>query len=889
MKLYLYIDYYTQWGQTVYITGSTKELGQWNEDKAKPMQYIGNSQWIAELDINDYDVFEYKYLIKENSNILRNEAGFPHKINKYIGYTLHVRDSWQDKNQYQHLYTSGFTNSFFAHSIGTELKLYSSTILLNVKCPIVDRESELCISGSSQTLGEWEVNKALKGSYQGDGTWSFSLDRQAIDVGNEYKFLIRNNSSKELVEWEKGENRKFQLLEVVEDSTLIENLEYRLNHLKNWKAAGVAIPVFSLRSESSCGVGDFLDLQKMIDWAAATNLKVIQILPINDTTSTLTNADSYPYSAISIYALHPIYIGLSNYPLNNKLAHAKYLKEFASLNKLEKLDYENTIKMKLSYLKDLYAEIGSDVLSKAEYKSFTKENEYWLFPYASFCYLRDTFGTAEVRKWGEYSVYNEYKINKLTSKKEVRDELKFTYFCQFLLHKQLTDVRNYAHKNGVILKGDIPIGVDPNSVDVWVEPHLFNLDTQTGAPPDDFAEDGQNWGFPTYNWDEMSKDGYQWWIRRFQKMADYFDAYRIDHILGFFRIWEIPSHSIHGLLGYFNPALPYSVSELNNFGFDFDELNMINPYISDEFLDSIFGEISADIKLLYLDNIGEGRYKLKDEFNTQIKIKKHFEKISSEKSDLVRLGLYQLCNDVLFVKDKYHTDKYHPRISAYKTYAYKSLSENNRYAYDQLYNHFFYHRHNYFWQENAMKKLPNLISATRMLTCGEDLGMIPDCVPLVMNELQILSLEIERMPKTMTRFADLTRLPYLSVCTTSTHDMSPIREWWQEDRSLTQQYYNEILHQNGDAPEECTIGLCEKIIINHLSSPSMLTILPLQDWLSMDEANRKADAFSERINVPADPHHYWGYRMHINIEKLISNSSFNDKIKNIVNETLRNN
>lgn len=888
MKLRLYIDYYTEWGQSVYVYGSTKELGNWNEDSAIPMQYVESSKWTLELDVECLSL-EYKYIIRDEKGILRIEAGFPHKINN-LGYRLQVYDWWQDKDCNQHLYTSAFTNSFFAHTIHLDLKLSDYSVLLNVKCPIVDRPDELCICGASKELGEWQVNKAIAGKYQGDGIWAFTYRVQTIEVETEYKFVIRNSFTKDLVEWENGENRILYPLSTAEPAIIIQNLQFRFSQEKEWRAAGVAIPVFSLRTENSCGVGDFLDLRKMIDWAVVTNLKAIQILPINDTTSTLTNSDSYPYSAISIYALHPIYIGLSEYPLSDKVLYATYLKKFEVLNRSEKLDYENTMKTKLSYLKDLYAEIGRDVASKSEYKGFVKGNESWLYPYALFCYLRDKFRTAEIRKWGEYSVYNQYRLSKLASEKEVKTELDFIYFCQFLLHKQLIETRNYAHNNGVILKGDIPIGVDPNSVDVWVEPQLFNLDTQTGAPPDDFAEDGQNWGFPTYNWDEMAKDGYQWWIKRFKKMADYFDAYRIDHILGFFRIWEIPSHSVHGLLGYFNPALPYTMSELNNFGFDLDEYNMINPYISDESVKKIFEEASSKIIFIYLDRTFDNRYKLKDEFNTQIKIRDHFAKTEeTEETKLIRDGLYKLCNDVLFVKDKYHANQYHPRISAYKTHAYNALSEQNRFAYDELYNHFFYHRHNYFWKENAMKKLPKLISATRMLTCGEDLGMIPECVPWVMNELQILSLEIERMPKSMRHFADLTRLPYLSVCTTSTHDMSPIREWWQENSKLTQEYFNEVLSHGGNAPKECDTDLCKEIVTNHLRSSSMLAILPLQDWLAMDTKNRKTDAFSERINVPADPNHYWGYRMHISMEKLIENNLFNNEVKIIINYTNRNN
>ena len=145
------------------------------------------------------------------------------------------------------------------------------------------------------------------------------------------------------------------------------------------------------------------------------------------------------------------------------------------------------------------------------------------------------------------------------------------YFIQFHLHLQLLEATNYARANGVVLKGDIPIGISRNSVEAWTEPHYFNLNGQAGAPPDDFSVNGQNWGFPTYNWEVMEQDDYSWWMKRFRKMSEYFDAYRIDHILGFFRIWEIPMHAVHGLLGQFVPSLPMSREEIESYGLPFRE------------------------------------------------------------------------------------------------------------------------------------------------------------------------------------------------------------------------------------------------------------------------------------------------------------------------------
>ena len=218
----------------------------------------------------------------------------------------------------------------------------------------------------------------------------------------------------------------------------------------------------------------------------------------------------------------------------------------------------------------------------------------------------------------------------------------------------------------------------------------------------------------------------------------------------------------------------------------------------------------------------------------------------------------------------------------------RELSASDQYAFDQLYWNFFYHRHNEFWKAQAFNRLTPLVGSTNMLVCGEDLGMIPESVPDVMNKLQIFSLEIERMPKTPQReFSDLYNLPYHSVCTTSTHDMTPLRSWWKEDRAKIQRYYNNVLGYAGDAPEECTADLATQIVSNHLATASMLAIIPIQDWFAMDDSIKRKDYEAERINVPSDSNHYWRYRMHITLEKLIEADCLNNKITELIRNSGR--
>jgi 4-alpha-glucanotransferase len=465
------------------------------------------------------------------------------------------------------------------------------------------------------------------------------------------------------------------------------------------------------------------------------------------------------------------------------------------------------------------------------------------------------------------------------------------YFLQYHLHQQLSEVHEYARANGVAIKGDIPIGVSPRSVDAWVEPQLFNTQVQAGAPPDDFSVTGQNWGFPTYNWEKMAEDGYSWWKKRFAKLAEYFDAYRIDHILGFFRIWEIPNNDVWGLTGNFHPALPYTQREIEQAGIWWDENRLTKPYLKEHVLYATFGKYTDDVKREYLLPDGWQFYKFKPEYDTQKKIETHFASLGynfGNKEVLIRDGLYKLHCEVLFLRDLRDPEKFHPRISMHSSATFIDMNEDQRRKLDKLYVEYFYHRHNEFWQEKAYNKLPALISSTNMLVCGEDLGMVPDSVPEVMQSLEILSLEIQRMPKKPNaEFAMPEDAPYLSVCTTSTHDMNPIRAWWEEDLAITQRFYNRALGMHGTAPEKCEQWIAEKIVQQHLESNAMWIILPWQDWMAVESKLCLEHPFAERINVPSNPRNFWCYRMHIPLEKLLKEHKFNDRIKEMVEKAGR--
>ncbi|MEZ3589574.1 MAG: 4-alpha-glucanotransferase [Muribaculaceae bacterium] len=889
MKLSFNIDYRTNWGESVYITGNIPELGDGDFSKALKLELDGVESWSTVIEADDKTPdFEYSYIVKHENGYVKQEWGTPHKfLRARTAKTYEIFDRWQDTPLDKPYYSSAFIDCILNRPDRDKpLAPKSGCVNIRVSAPMVRPDEVVAICGDNEALGDWDPSKAVVMNDANYPEWSVNLELKALQIPFSYKFLILKRGSLDLVAWEGGDNRYFDLIPTQKSAVMVVAGMRLINSLSPWRGAGVAIPVFSVRSEEDFGVGDFYDLIKVVDWAAMTGQKVLQILPINDTTMTNTWVDSYPYNANSTFALHPMYLRLSALGrLENEERQAYYDNLGRELNALKEVDYERVNAAKTAYTREIYAQQGADTINSADFIEFVTRNGEWLTPYAAFCVLRDMHNTPDFTKWGEYADYSEAKVAEFIAAH--KDEINFVYYQQYHLDRQLREVRDYAHQHEVLIKGDIPIGISRNSVDAWISPRLFNMDCQAGAPPDDFSVLGQNWGFPTYNWEEMNKDGFAWWKARFRKMAEYFDAYRIDHVLGFFRIWQIPMDALHGLLGVFNPALPFTPDELK-YSYDFwlDVNLQTTPYIMGYFLGDFFGEYTDEARERFLEPVSYGRYKLRPDFDTQRKVADFFAtQEKNEKNDKLCNALLGLIDQVLFVEDPYEKGKYHPRISAQFTYTYRALNDYEKWCFDRLYNDFYYHRHNDFWYGKAMWKLPPLINATDMLVCAEDLGMIPDCVPAVMSQLQILSLEIQRMPKDpRAEFGNTWSYPYLSVCTTSTHDMGGIRQWWEEDHDKAQRYYNQVLHEGGAAPYFAEPWICDKIVDLQLKSPSMLAILPLQDWLSISGDLRRQNPQEEQINVPANPRHYWRYRMHLTIEDLLSKDAYNaclhDKIVN---------
>jgi len=878
-----------QWGQTMCLI---------LHSSGNPIQKYGmhcneKSEWKSEIQIDNIATVSYQYAIQNPDKSLEYEYGSIREIEfTSAGENTTVIDNWRASNGDSPFVSTAFTNCFFKRiPLKISSTVSSKNLVLRLDCPQMEPERHVAVIGNQDSLGNWDVKKKVKLDESKFPIWSTTLDPTKIKFPLEYKYLIVDTKTDEVLAWGGGPNR---LVEKVDKQAItIVTEEHFIRTIPSWKATGVAIPVFSLRSEEGFGIGEFNDLKKMVDWAKKTGQRIIQILPINDTILYHSNYDSYPYNAVSVYALHPIYLHLESVgKLKTKKQKDYFQSKKKELNEKNFSDYQNVLNAKWEFFKIIYPQESGAIFASDDYKLFFETNKEWLVPYAAFSYLRDLNGSPEFSKWKRFSVYSKNEIEELSAPDTAHyHEIALYYFLQYHLHKQLIDVHDYARENGVAIKGDIPIGVSPRSVDAWVEPELFNTNAQAGAPPDDFSVTGQNWGFPTYNWELMEMDGYQWWRKRFQKLAEYFDAYRIDHILGFFRIWEIPVDAVWGLSGTFHPALPFTRNEIESKGLKWDENRFLKPFLKEHVIYATFGKYSDEVTREYLLTDGWQNFKFKPEYDTQKKIEAHFASLGynfGTKEVLIRDGLYALHCEVLFIRDSRQPDKFHPRISMHSSATFRDLSDENRRTLDRIYVDYFYHRHTEFWKQQALKKLPALISATKMLVCGEDLGMVPDSVPDVMNALEILSLEIQRMPKKPnTEFAMPADAPYRSVCTTSTHDMNPIRAWWEEDAALTQRFYNRALGMQGPAPAVCETWIIERIIDQHLLSNAMWIILPWQDWMAIDVVLRNEHPLAERINVPSNPRNFWCYRMHITLEQLLTEDVYNKKITEMITNSGR--
>jgi 4-alpha-glucanotransferase len=868
-----------------------------SQEETINFQSYDQMNWHGVVQVADNERVSYKYYLQTAKGLVEEHGEFRPLFLPRGQAQVFCQDFWRPQYEVERsFFSAAFKDVIFRRKPLVENPAKGKAkagnkILFQLYAAAIPQHLKFCVLGKGEALGDWKSPVLLSEANYPTLQAAIEWHEPVADI--EFKFAAYDPEKQQVVEWETGENRRLQFTFPSEKgTTLVHTAESFRYPPPTWRGAGMAIPVFSLRSENGCGIGEFNDLKLLTDWAVKTGMKLVQTLPVNDTIATKTWTDSYPYAAISVFALHPLYVNLSSIAkLKDKKAEARLKTACEQLNQSETVDFEGVLKTKTEFFKLLYEQEKADFFKNKDAQIFTENNADWLKPYAAFCHLRDLNGTTNFNSWKKYSTFSQQVVEDLCRPEyKAFDEVALYFFIQYHAHRQLLGATEYARQHGVVLKGDLPIGIYRESCDAWVAPHLYNMDGQAGAPPDAYAEAGQNWGFPTYNWEAMANNGFEWWRQRMTKLAEYFDALRIDHILGFFRIWQIPTDQVEGTLGLFNPRLPYTRQELAVFGLTGSLERYTQPYIREHFLGEMFGQDAAFVRKEFLKESAPQVYRLREFVDNQLKIRNLFADGGKFfKYKQLEKGLMRLLSNVLLIGEPVAGGGtgYNPRITVKTTRSFKELSEQEQRIFNRLYDDYFYQRHDDFWRQQALWKLPALLSATNMLICGEDLGMIPKSVPQVMRDLCIMSLEIQRMPKGNVEFDDPAKYPYPSVCSPSCHDMSTIRGWWEGDPARSQRFFETMLHQRGKAPLECPPAIVEAVNRQHLASPSMWAIFPVQDLVGMDAQLRRPDAAAEQINDPSITPHYWRFRFHLPVEQLLKEDDLNWKIRGMVMETGR--
>jgi len=878
------IQYTTHFGQSVALL----ELDETLQIKfIHALKYKKQSLWKGEVFIKEAEPFRYRYrIIGSNGEIEKEDPVQCRRLTKQMSAfsELLIVDEWPLFHPSEYVFQSKAMKMLLKNkSNNTEnLKIKENHLHINVWCRPLKQGLKVAILGSSRKLGQWNIHEPVILRQEGNW-WRTTLLIEEEILQSFFKYVVFDSSEQKVIEFEIGDDR--QLDDEIDSEQVIILRHYPMFTEHVWKGSGINIQLSALRSDKSWGVGDFGDLKLWTNWAADTGFRLIQLLPINDTTAYSDERDSYPYAPISSFALHPIYLDVSELSDSiSKFNLSKYLSKAKALNQIKTLDYRAVLELKFEVVRGVFEQDNLEFLMSAPYQSFFRKNRHWLKPYASFCVLRDQFGSANYFQWPDaYRESTEKIIRKLTSaKSKYFRKIAFYYFLQFHLDRQLKEAVDHAHHLGVVLKGDLPIGVGRHSVDTWMQPHLFHIDQQAGAPPDAFTKKGQNWGFPTYNWEAMKLDGYAWWKNRFKHMEQYMDAIRIDHILGFFRIWSIPIHAMDGLLGHFIPAMPITELSLRKRGIQSSMDRLKKPLLNPQKCHDLFGKHAEELADLFFDHT----FRFKEAYNTQKSIL-HYLKQHPD-MEFCKQFLFDTMTDVILWEEDQQPGNFHFRIDMMETDSFQTLDHDEQEKLKRAYYDYFYQDQNECWRNSANEKLSAIRKTTNLMICAEDLGMVPDMVEEVLQSNEMLALQIQRMPKRSGQdFAHPKDAPYLSVVMPSTHDMSPLRAWWLEPTTDHVKFWENQLQQSGKIPEEMDEHLARKIIHSHLSSPAMWSVFLLQDLFAISATTAKPNPKSERINDPADPAHFWNYRTHISIEQLQKKSDFKKNIQTMLMESGR--
>ncbi|MCL2101082.1 MAG: 4-alpha-glucanotransferase [Fibromonadales bacterium] len=625
---------------------------------------------------------------------------------------------------------------------------------------------------------------------------------------------------------------------------------------------GVGIPLFSLRSKESVGIGEFLDLVPFGQWAKKCGLDLIQLLPVND-----TGEESSPYSARSAFALNPVYIRLQDIEGAKEILGDEPAKQSKKFAKQPRIPYIDVVRYKRSALRKIFDEKKKDILADSHFKAWVEQNG-WLRPYAVFCALKAENNEASWKDWQKKD-------------KPKESDVLFQKWMQWVAEEQFLKAVAELNKLDVRLKGDIPILINEDSADVWHCPQFFSLENRAGAPPDMFCYSGQNWAFPTYRWENLEKENFGWWRDRVNHAAKFYHAYRIDHVLGFFRIWVVPEQEHTGILGNFVPSVPIYMDELLQAGIPRETVRYLTlPNFGEEQLKNGFGSCTEEVKQKYFEPLqgSYGRYILRSEYRSERAI------ISLNEEQAIKDALLNVYWDRVFTPSStedalwpywyWYNAPVLMTLPEHEVNAIKNIIKSNEARQEDL------------WGKNGYKLLSVLAKETDMLVCAEDLGAVPNCVPGVLQDLGILALRVERWSRNWKQdgspYIPLSDYPRLSVCTTSNHDSSTLLGLWNE-HDFDKDYYWSHIGQSSKAPAVLCAEHVKLIIENLFKANSLLAILPLQDFMALSQKFIPQDPDTDRVNIPGTiGSQNWSWKMPCLLEELLKEAELNKCIYDLV-------
>ena len=640
---------------------------------------------------------------------------------------------------------------------------------------------------------------------------------------------------------------------------------------------GAVVPVGALRSKNGMGVGEFSDLAEFALLCKKMKLGIIQILPVND-----TGFESSPYSSLTAFGLHPLYLRLEELEEFKSADNSikKRIKEARDkFDKAARFSHYQVLKEKLEICRLIFDTQKQDIVKSAaggKLAAWIKENS-WVKEYAVYRRLKEANGGKSWKDWPEHHTVTGADIEALWNDKSLREEHVFWAWLQEALDAQFSKASQAIAAAGIALEGDLPILMNEDSCDVWAHPEIFIQELSAGAPPDMYSPGGQNWGFPIYDWEAQEKDNYSWWRKRLDVAGKYYNAYRIDHVLGFFRIWASSRKDYSSALGRYVPYLPVTSGDLDKLGFDKSRVRWVSrPHIttgeiydalrnnwSGSFTDAEITDAAGKIFSKALERINNEELWL---FNKKIDGEKDIDALDLHPA--IRGYLFERWHDRTFLE--YEKGKFFPVWYYRDSKAWKTLSNEERNNIEDLLEKRRV-KSEKIWAEQGRKLLSVLVESSPMLPCAEDLGAVPSCVPKVLSKLKILGLRVIRWFRDWGKegqpYIPFDEYDELSVCTPSVHDSSTVREWWEKEADQ-----NQFAGFIGvpSLPKKYNPGTAKIILSKAASARSRFRVFQIQDLLHLSNQWYCEDPAQERVNVPGTSNDFnWTYRLPAQIEEIV--------------------